>query len=360
MTTLNDKHYSNAEEIVNALEAELTLNGSAFIWGDIGIGKSSVVRQFAEKMHKKDPSFSKDVIDIRLALKGPEDIQGLPTFEISKISNAKVTKWAIPEIFDFDPNWKGIIFLDEFNLSQPSVMNACYQLIQDRIVSGHKLPEGAMIVAAGNPSDCNINATELPQALKNRFNHYYMIEDLDVWINWALTNNINENVITFLKTQKPELFLDHQRMDNQDNEFATPRSWESVSKVLSMNIDDNTKKNVVAGRIGVVAATHLFNYIEDKQKFQDPEEIYVHGKPFTASGVNEFYGCFIATINRVIQEQDKNKRTTYVSNMCNSLKSLRNREWIIFGAKLMVKNDSIDEVMNGKDLVELTTLAAGK
>jgi len=353
MSKIDGKHYLNADQMIKALEAENKLGGSAFIWGNIGIGKSSVVRQFAEKMHKMDSKFDEKVVDIRLALKGPEDLQGLPTF--TEKNGVKVTTWAIPEMFLFDKDWKGVILLDEFNLSQPAVMNACYQLIQDRKVSGIELPKGAMIIAAGNPSDCNINATELPQALKNRFNHYYMKEDLDVWIKWAIKNNINETIITFLKTQKPELFLDYTRLEREENEFATPRNWEAVSKVLNLEgTDMEVKKDVITGRVGMEVATLLFNYIENKMKFQDPDEILVKGKEFTDQTLNGFYGTFLAAMSRSAMVSDIKVRDQYVENLCKALLKLNKSEWVIFATKLLMENEATNAVLHGDLVIALS------
>lgn len=73
-----------------------------FCWGGPGIGKSSVVRQAAEEE-------GVECIDIRLVLMDPSDMRGIPVPEDGK------ARWLPPSFLPHDPDWKGVVFLDELN-----------------------------------------------------------------------------------------------------------------------------------------------------------------------------------------------------------------------------------------------------
>ena len=111
-----------------------------FVWGNPGVGKSSIIKQIA---NDKNMEF----IDLRLSLLDPTDLRGIPFFD----SANKSAIWAKPE---FLPNSNsqafGILFLDEINSAPPTVQAAAYQLILDRKIGEYTLPMNYAIVAAGN------------------------------------------------------------------------------------------------------------------------------------------------------------------------------------------------------------------
>lgn len=339
------QNYIKIKQLKEILPISYKLKQTPFLWGNPGIGKSQAVAQFAAENNLI-------LLDIRLALKDPTDLQGLPTF--MDTPDGKKTTWTIPDFLPQNPDWKGVIFLDEFNLAQPAVMSACYQLINERKINNYNLPEGAFIVAAGNPSDFSGNVTELPQALKNRFNHFYIEPDLDEWISWAISQNISLDVQTFLKTQRPELFFDEKAFENEANEFATPRNWEKISNLLNLNLSDEVLRDYISSLIGLGATAHFINYLNDKNKYQNPEEIYIGRKPFSADDINSYYGTLIAAINNIAKSsKDEDTKKQYVSNLINQIDLLKSNEWKVFSASLLTHTEGIKKLISAKDLMKI-------
>ena len=109
------------------------------LWGPPGVGKSQMIAQVAQ--HNQV-----NLIDIRLSQMEPSDLRGIP------FRKDELVEWAIPAML---PDAKrhgqaGILFLDEITSAPPSVSAAAYQLILDRRLGNYQVPEGWVIIAAGN------------------------------------------------------------------------------------------------------------------------------------------------------------------------------------------------------------------
>lgn len=328
--------------IRSAMKIKRIKKDKIFLWGLPGIGKSAGIAQLVEEENKRlmeitpkeDLFYNRkgelvafDFVDIRLSLKDATDISGLPTFYTDE-TGRKRTEWALPDEFPTNPKWKGIIFLDEFNLAQPLVMNACYQLVEDRRIGTYQLPEGAIIVAAGNDNDCKAFNTELPDAMKDRFTHIKIAVDFEAWMMWAVKNNINPNIITFLKTQRPELFYDKQALENGEKVFATPRSWEVVSQILELDgeVQENTLKNHINGRVGVETGTIFWNYLQKSKKLPNFEDIINHKIKMPEDELDIFYSCVIGCLYTIKDIKDKEERSEQIHKFIEVIDKLKKIE----------------------------------
>ena len=347
----NEVSLMEAIDVVrSAMKIKRIKKDKIFLWGLPGIGKSAGIAQLVKEENerlmeitpKEDLFYNRngelvafDFIDIRLSLKDATDISGLPTFYTDK-DGKKRTEWALPDEFPTDPKWKGIIFLDEFNLAQPLVMNACYQLVEDRRIGTYKLPDGAVIVAAGNDNDCKAFNTELPDAMKDRFTHIKIGIDFETWMLWAVKNNINSNIITFLKNQKPELFYDKQALENGETVFATPRSWEVVSQILELTneVSENTIKNHINGRIGIEAGTIFWNFLQKAKKLPDFEDIINHKIKMPEDDLDIFYSCVVGCLYTIRDIKDKDQRSEQLHKFIEVIDDLEKIEQGTLALKL--------------------------
>ena len=73
----------------------------------------------------------------------PVDLRGLPRIK------ADQTEWVPPKFLPTDG--KGILFLDELTSAPQMTQAGCYQLVLDRKLGEYVLPEGWVVIAAGNP-----------------------------------------------------------------------------------------------------------------------------------------------------------------------------------------------------------------
>jgi hypothetical protein len=113
----------------------------------------------------------------------------------------------------------------------------------------------------------------MPSPLANRFLHVEFEVDLEEWVTWALEQNIQTEIIAFLRF-RPELI--HQ-FDPQKNEkaFPTPRSWEFVSKMLPYLAKD-IEYEMLRGTVGEGAATELVGFLKVWRNLPNPDIILMN------------------------------------------------------------------------------------
>jgi hypothetical protein len=227
-----------ASEISSVVERLISKKLPVFIWGAPGIGKSSIVKQIAEKR-------ALAFIDLRLSLLDPTDLKGIPFFDEANREGV----WAKPNFLPREEDEsEGILFLDEINTAPPAVQASAYQLILDRRVGEYRLPDGWSIVAAGNRENDRGVVYRMPPPLANRFVHFEMEVDFDDWKRWAYRRGIDTSIIAYLAFDKSMLFT----FDPASNEksFATPRSWEYVDTIVGCGIGESLILESISGAVG--------------------------------------------------------------------------------------------------------------
>ena len=252
-----------ANEIESSVTALIAAKIPMFIWGPPGIGKSSIVKQIAEKN-------SYEFIDLRLSLMDPTDLKGIPFYD----KEEHQALWAPPSFLPREG--KGILFLDELNSAPPAVQASAYQLILDRKVGEYILPDGWAIVAAGNREGDRGVVYRMPSPLANRFVHLDMDVSVEDWRDWAFESGLDERVIAYIGYRSEDLFS----FDPTKNEksFATPRSWEFVSSVLKSGMDEKLLLETVGGAIGKERAVRFLSFAKVMHKLPDIETILETGK----------------------------------------------------------------------------------
>lgn len=332
--------------ILNAIQ----IKDNLYIEGAPGIGKSSIVQQVVEEINsllmkttpESDMFLDKngnkccyELIDIRMSLLDSADICGLPDFTTDEFG-AKRTKFSLPTIFPSNPKWKGIIFLDEFDQAEPQVMKACYQLIQDRRIHEFSFPKGATFIGAGNGSFAQGYQVDLPQALRNRFTNIKVEGNLDNWIAWAILNNIDSTVISFLKSQHPELYLDKSALDSGDEIFASPRGWAKVSDIMKSNCSDIVKQIHINGRVGYTTGSLFWSYAKKEKKLPDFLDILDGQIDIDDKSLDIFYSCMVGCLTKIVQlKTDEEQRKMWITNLSKSLNKLKKDENVVFAGKLM-------------------------
>lgn len=245
----------NHRQLKDFLKIAYASRTPTFIWGTMGIGKSQSVKQLSKEIaeesglsyHENETNGDKSFcfIDVRISQLEPSDLRGLPHVEDDR------TRWIPPSWLPQNPKSKGILFFDELNLAPPSIQAACYQLILDRRLGDYKLPDGWIIISAGNTASDRANIFDLPAPLANRFIHVELeIPSKEEWKEWALSHDIHGSIISFMEL-KPSLLYTFSSK-NKDKSFATPRTWEYVNNLLrgtsKLNLDD--VETLVASAVG--------------------------------------------------------------------------------------------------------------
>src|SRR5438128_5089343 len=146
-----------------------------FIWGPPGIGKSSLVQQFAAAVGL--PCVS--LLGSQLA---PEDLIGVPQIldGTSRFCPPRTIARAEPYC----------LFLDELNACSHEVQKAFYSLIHERRIGEYALPDGSIVLGAGNRAQDSAIVKPMASALLNRMVHVQLKVSHREWLEWAAANNL--------------------------------------------------------------------------------------------------------------------------------------------------------------------------
>ena len=127
-----------------------------FIWGAPGIGKSSIVEEFAAEL-------GLPCVCLTGSQLAPEDLIGVPQIIDGTSVFCPPRSLVRKEPF--------CLFLDELNACSLEVQKAFYSLILERRIGEYHLPEGSIVLAAGNRMQDGAITHPLPSALLNRMFH---------------------------------------------------------------------------------------------------------------------------------------------------------------------------------------------
>lgn len=313
------------------------IKDSIMQWSGPGLGKSQAVMQWNKQRYEQDTNWNPTVCDIRLSMKEPVDLIGVPV--PTQIDGQMRTVWCIPSVWPEDGKFSGgVIHLDEMNQGQPAILNAAFQLIQDRRLGDYKVPDNYLIIASSNPPAFNATVSDFSMPLSNRFSHFNIKVDFNSWLNHELNNGGNLDVMSFLKTQDTSLLFDKVAIENKVGDlrntlytdiFVTPRSWEVVGKVIDLPDDKFTmqeKQAYCTGRLGSLLSSKLFEFIKNKEKYQDWHEILVQGNGFRDESQDQFWSVQMACFQAIAGEKDDEKCREYILNYIKALKGLKSNE----------------------------------
>lgn len=263
---------------------------SVMLWGPPGVGKSQAIRQLAERIGSHTGKRTA-VTDVRLLLFNPIDLRGIPTANEDKT----LAVWLKPKIFqmDPDPDVVNILFLDEISAAPQSVQAAAYQITLDRVVGEHKLPDNCIVIAAGNRTTDKSVAFKMPKALANRLLHIEVEDSFSAWKAWAVRSGIHGKVLGFLSF-RPQYLMKFDAA-SEELAFATPRSWEMVSNLLTY-VDEDVDKvfHLVAGVVGSGVAVELRTWCKVYDQLPDMEDIFDGRMPKLPVGTDAMYALTAA------------------------------------------------------------------
>lgn len=182
--------------------------------GTHGIGKSTLVKDLANKMKCKFKYYSASTLDPYADLVGipapNRDTKYLDYFKHEDLVNCE------------------FLMFDELNRAHPKVLNAVLEIIQFKSINGERLPNLKMVWAAMNPPGESYEVENLDPALVDRF-HIYI--KLQAEINEAyLSSKMKPEIARALKK-----WWELDLSDDQRRVF-TPRRAEYVGMMVMKNI----------------------------------------------------------------------------------------------------------------------------
>lgn len=169
---------------------------------------------------------------------------------------------------------EGILFIDEINCVSETLAPTMLQFLQGKSFGAHKIPEGWVIVAAGNPPEYNKSVREFDIVTLDRIRMIQVEPDLEAWKEYAERVNIHPAVRAYVNIRKQNFCQIETTVDGKL--FATPRGWEDLSELIGVyeRLQKTVDREVVAEYIQFPKIAKDFaNYLELYYKYQDDYQV---------------------------------------------------------------------------------------
>ncbi len=169
----------------------------------------------------------------------------------------------------------GILFLDEINCVSETLMPAMLQFLQYKTFGSHALPEGWVIVAAGNPPAYNRSVREFDTVTLDRVRYMKVEPDFPIWKHYAVERGLHPAVLSFLELRPERFYV----MEPGEKGFATGRAWEDLSEILltmeelELGVEEALFGQYLQDEDTATEFTFYYRLYEKWKKELKPEEI---------------------------------------------------------------------------------------
>ena len=203
-----------------------------FLMGPPGIGKTAIVEQVAEELKI-------NLISYTITHHTRQSAIGLPFISRKKFGEKEyaVTEYTMSEIvasvyeqIERSGIQEGILFLDEINAVSETLSPTMLQFLQYKTFGMHRVPEGFVIVTAGNPAEFNKSVRDFDIATLDRLRQIDIEEDFQSFKDYAYQSSIHSAILSYLEIKKDRFYF--VRQDIEGKRYVTARSWEDLSKML--------------------------------------------------------------------------------------------------------------------------------
>ena len=127
---------------------------------------------------------------------------------------------------------EGILFLDEINCVSETLTPAMLQFLQYKVFGRHAVPDGWIVVTAGNPPEYNRTAHDFDIATWDRLKRIEVEPDYDVWREFAVSAEVHPAVITYLDIERNHFYAVEATPDGAS--FVTARGWDDLSAMIKL------------------------------------------------------------------------------------------------------------------------------
>ena len=206
-----------------------------FLLGAPGIGKTAIMEQIAQELGIGMVSYSMTHHTRQSALGLPRiehhDFEGYE-YESSEYTMSEI----IGAIYDYMERTDlrcGILFLDEINCVSETLYPSMLQFLQFKTFGKHKVPDGWIVVCAGNPPEYNKQVHEFDIVTLDRLREIDVDPDYAAFKSYAMEKGLHPAVTTFLETKK-DCYYKVESKPGGGKSFVTTRGWEDLADVISL------------------------------------------------------------------------------------------------------------------------------
>ena len=213
------------------------------LMGPPGIGKTQIMEQISRECEI-------GLVAYTITHHTRQSAIGLPFIQ-TKIYGGKeysVTEYTMSEIIaavyekiEQSGMKEGILFIDEINCVSETLAPTMLQFLQCKMFGNQSVPEGWIIVAAGNPPEYNKSVREFDVVTLDRIKRIDVEADFDVWKEYAYQVGIHPAVLSYLELRKENFYRMENTVDGKMFDISLPHSVKSVFNKELVDSDEGIK-----------------------------------------------------------------------------------------------------------------------
>lgn len=219
-----------------------------FLLGAPGIGKTAIMSQIANELEIALVSYSMTHHTRQSALGLPfikEKTYGDATVSVSEYTMSEIIA-SVYDTMEESGVREGILFLDEINCVSETLYPSMLQFLQYKVFGKHSVPDGWVIVTAGNPPEYNRAVREFDVVTLDRMKVINVEADYPAWKSYAVSKDVHGAVMGFLDANKESFYKVETTAYGKN--YVTARGWEDLSDMIKLYEEDG--KNIIDALIG--------------------------------------------------------------------------------------------------------------
>ena len=205
-----------------------------FLLGAPGIGKTAIMEQIADEMGIALVSYAMSHHTRQSALGLPfikHKNYGELAYDVSEYTMSEIIA-SIYETMTESGVTEGILFLDEINCVSETLAPSMLQFLQYKVFGRHSVPEGWVIVTAGNPPEYNKSVREFDVATLDRLKVIEVSADYDTWKKYAGARGVHGAIVSFLDVNRDYFY--YMETTAKGRRYITARGWEDLSDIIKL------------------------------------------------------------------------------------------------------------------------------
>ena len=246
------------------------------LMGPPGIGKTQIIEQISKEMQIALVAYTITHHTRQSAVGLPfisEKSYGGQTFSVTEYTMSEIIA-SVYEKMEQTGIREGILFIDEINCVSETLAPTMLQFLQGKTFGNQKLPEGWIIVAAGNPPEYNKSVREFDVVTLDRLKKIDVEPDFPAWKEYAYRQEIHPAVISYLELRRENFCRIENTVDGK--RFATARGWEDLSRLIQVyeELGKTVDRDVIYQYIQHrTAAKDFANYLELYYKYKQDYQV---------------------------------------------------------------------------------------
>lgn len=308
-----------------------------FILGSPGIGKTAVMEQIAQELGIAIVSYSMTHHTRQSALGLPfiahKEFEGL-SYDVSEYTMSEIIA-SIYDVMSESGIKEGILFLDEINCVSETLAPSMLQFLQYKVFGRHNVPDGWVIVTAGNPPEYNKSVREFDIVTLDRMKILEIEADYSVWKEYAKERNIHTAILNYLDLKKEDFYQIETTVRGKN--YITARGWEDLSAMMLLYEEDGMRveESLIGQYIRNPRVVKEFGaYYDLHLKYQKDyrvEDILAGNAPAKAgerarkADFDERLSLMGMLIDRILHDIRENmEQFEYINSILNHMKALKN------------------------------------